>query len=203
MTLPHSITPQVLLTPSTRSRYHDIFLITITAGLRKGVFRALHWKDITPQGIHVRRTTSAGAPRGFAPPKTRAGKRFIPLDPTITTHLLRNKGNSNDLVFVTPSGMPVNERNVTRALHHHLRELGQPVIRFHDLRRTYATLLTVQGTHPRVIQKLLGHSTPHLAMSVYTDVLAGQEREAVIGGVYWGRSKSPTGRNGPPQYALT
>jgi hypothetical protein len=48
---------------------------------------------------------------------------------------------------------------------------GVQRIRFHDLRRIAATLWARQGVEPRVIQHLLGHATPHLALRVYQGVL--------------------------------
>lgn len=175
---------QQLLRVSEGSNYHAIFAVAITAGLRKGELLALEWRDITPSGIHVRRTLSLGAKGGTAPPKTRAGARFVPT-PSETISLL-GEGGPHKLVFPGRGGGYRNPRNTTRALHHYLGVAGLPKIRFHDLRRTYATLLAAQGTHPRVIQKLLGHSTPTLAMTIYTDVLAEQEREAVVGGLFGG-----------------
>ncbi|MBX9792233.1 MAG: site-specific integrase [Pirellulales bacterium] len=40
---------------------------------------------------------------------------------------------------------------------------------FHSLRKCCATLLTIQGVHPRVVQQILRHSTLDLTMTTYTD----------------------------------
>jgi len=55
---------------------------------------------------------------------------------------------------------------------------GLPRIRFHDLRHTAATLLLVQGVHPKIVQDLLGHSTINLTMDVYSHVLPNLQEEA-------------------------
>jgi integrase len=48
-----------------------------------------------------------------------------------------------------------------------------PHIRFHDLRHTCATLLLVQGTHPKYVQELLGHATIAITLDTYSHVLPG------------------------------
>src|SRR5690606_29057686 len=70
--------------------------------------------------------------------------------------------------------------NLERAFKATIKAAGVPVIRFHDMRRTAATLWALQGASPKAIQKLLGHSTPYLAMAIYTDVVDGQLQSAVI-----------------------
>jgi integrase len=54
-------------------------------------------------------------------------------------------------------------RNLAKA------ELQQ--IRFHDLRHTCATLLLVQGIHPKLVQELLGHSNVGITLDTYSHVL--------------------------------
>lgn len=44
-------------------------------------------------------------------------------------------------------------------------------VTIHSLRRTYAYLLKKSGVHVTTAQKLLGHASPHLTLSVYTQVL--------------------------------
>ena len=38
------------------------------------------------------------------------------------------------------------------------KRAGLPRVRFHDLRHTFATVLLVGGTHPKVVQEMLGHA---------------------------------------------
>ena len=51
-------------------------------------------------------------------------------------------------------------------------------MRFHDLRHTAATLLLSDGTHPKVVQEVLGHATIAVTMDTYSHVLPHMQREA-------------------------
>lgn len=54
-----------------------------------------------------------------------------------------------------------------------LKKAGIPRrVRFHDLRRTCATLL-LTGAHPRLVQELLGHASISITMDTYSHVLPG------------------------------
>jgi integrase len=52
-----------------------------------------------------------------------------------------------------------------------------PRLRFHDLRHSAATLLLVQGVHPRYIMELLGHSSISLTMNTYGHILREMKHE--------------------------
>jgi len=45
-----------------------------------------------------------------------------------------------------------------------------PELKFHDLRKTFASLLAQRGVSTAVTQRLLEHSTPQLTNEVYTNV---------------------------------
>lgn len=62
----------------------------------------------------------------------------------------------DDLVFITRFGNPFDAPTVTHRFQALLRRVGIGHHRFHDLRYTAATLLAVQGVHPRAIQAALG-----------------------------------------------
>lgn len=62
----------------------------------------------------------------------------------------------DDFVFTSNIGTPCESRGVTKRFQEALKAAGIPDHRYHDLRHTAATLLAVQGTHPKVIQGLLG-----------------------------------------------
>jgi integrase len=52
-----------------------------------------------------------------------------------------------------------------------------PQLRFHDLRHSAATLLLVQGVHPRCIMELLGHASITTTMNTYGHVLEEMKKE--------------------------
>ncbi|MFN7934060.1 MAG: site-specific integrase [Bryobacteraceae bacterium] len=62
----------------------------------------------------------------------------------------------DDFGFTTSIGTPLEGRNVTKRFQRILKAAGIPHHRFHDLRHTAATLLAVQGVHPKTIQSVLG-----------------------------------------------
>lgn len=61
-----------------------------------------------------------------------------------------------DFVFTTSIGTPLEGRNVTKRFQKLLADASIPRHRFHDLRHTAASLLAVQGIHPKAIQAVLG-----------------------------------------------
>jgi len=50
------------------------------------------------------------------------------------------------------------------------RAVGLPNLKFHDLRKTFASLLAQRGVSTTVTQRLLEHSSPQLTNDVYTNV---------------------------------
>ena len=56
-----------------------------------------------------------------------------------------------------------------------LTRVGLPDICLHGPRHTCATLPLSQGTHPKLIQELLGHATIALTLDTYSHFLQAQE----------------------------
>jgi integrase len=50
------------------------------------------------------------------------------------------------------------------------KSIRLPELRFHDLRKTFASLLAQRGVSTAVTQRLLEHSSPRLTNEVYTNV---------------------------------
>jgi len=53
------------------------------------------------------------------------------------------------------------------------------IITFHDLRHTCATLLLSQGTHPKLVQELLGHATIAMTLDTYSHFLPSMGDQTV------------------------
>jgi integrase len=92
------------------------------------------------------------------------------------------------LVFTSPIGTALDSRNVTRVFRSMLIAAKVPLVRFHDLRHTAATLLLNQGVDPRTIMETLGHSQISLTLNTYSHVLpalqtaAADKLDAVVNG---------------------
>lgn len=84
------------------------------------------------------------------------------------------------LVLTNTVGASLTTTNVTFRSFRPLLELaGLPLIRFHDLRHTAATLLLGKGIHPKVVSELLGHSQVGLTLDLCSHVTPTMHRQAV------------------------
>jgi integrase len=84
-----------------------------------------------------------------------------------------------DLVFANMLGGPLLKSNVLyRSFKPLLRTAGLPPIHFHDLRHTAATLMLVQGVHPKVVSEMLGHASISITLDLYSHVLPNMQRDA-------------------------
>jgi integrase len=59
-----------------------------------------------------------------------------------------------------------------------LAKSSLPLIRFHDLRHTAATLLLSQEVHPKVVQERLGHAQVSTTLDTYSHVRPSLQKEA-------------------------
>ena len=50
------------------------------------------------------------------------------------------------------------------------KNIGLDDLKFHDLRKTFCSLLAQNGVSTAVTQRLLEHSSPHLTNKIYTNV---------------------------------
>jgi integrase len=76
------------------------------------------------------------------------------------------------LVFATQTGTLINPSNLrNRSFKPLLKRAGLRDTCFHDLRHTCATLLLSQGTHPKLVQELLGHATIAMTLDTYSHFL--------------------------------
>lgn len=83
------------------------------------------------------------------------------------------------MIFCNLLGRPIEASNLLqREFYSLLKRAGLPQVRFHDLRHTAATLLLLQGIHPKVVSEMLGHSQIGITMNLYSHVLPNMQRDA-------------------------
>ena len=172
-----------LLASSRSSHWYPLWVLLGTAGLRIGEALGLKWSDVDMVAgrLHVRRALQRQRGRGlvFVEPKSYRSRRMVFLC-ELAVDALSELGQHSDgeLVFLNRQGLPQDASSVTDALKVALDRAGLPQIRVHDLRHTTATVLLEAGTHPKLVQDLLGHSTVALTLNTYSHVTPGLSDQA-------------------------
>lgn len=132
--------------------------------------------DLDSRTLKVRRTVYNGQ---VHPPKTKKGKRSITLTNGAVA-ALRSHEKTAEWVFSTRTDSTISCQNLNyRSFKPLLKQAELPNIRFHDLRHTAATLLLTRGTHPKIVQEMLGHSSISITLDIYSHVLPNLQGEAV------------------------
>jgi integrase len=175
-------------------RLEAFFRLLLATGLRRGEALALHWSDVDMDKhvLRVRWTLSrTSQDLELGEPKTFKSRRVVPLPRstavTLQAHRERQRAErraagdawpEQDLVFTTAIGTPLEPRNVLRRFEQIAREAGLPRVSLHTLRHTAASLLLAAGTHTKVVQEHLGHSSYAITADIYSHVTPAQQREA-------------------------
>lgn len=187
---------QLLLDTSKGDTLEALWVLALTTGMRRGEVLALKWQDINfEQGmLQVRRifTRVKGDRYIESEPKTEKSRRSIMLTSVTVETLKRHRIHQleaklqagpawveHDLVFCTSVGTPVNPNWVLERFKKLLKKAGLPDMRFHDLRHSIATILLSMGTHPKVVQELLGHNRIQETVDTYSQVLPTIHKEAI------------------------
>ena len=188
-----------LLPYETRFKYRTLFAVAVLCGLRQGEIIGLQWPDIDFDNaqIQVQRTFTHGA---FYEPKTKGSKRRVDVGKTMLADLKRWKlacpPSELNLVFPNAGPKPARQQTekrrkqdeamvmnysnmVSRYYLPTLKAAELPIIRFHDLRHTYASILIAQGESIPYVAKQLGHSSPTVTLNVYTHLLKPSNQEAI------------------------
>ena len=82
------------------------------------------------------------------------------------------------LVFTTEIGTPLEPRNVLRRFEVLAQRAGLSGVTLHTLRHSAASFLLAAGTHTKVVQEHLGHSSYAITADIYSHVGPAQQREA-------------------------
>jgi len=162
----------------------SVVSIAVLTGLRIGEILALRWKRIDLLGatLTVAENYSSGE---FGSPKTKSSRRVIPISTALrrvleSQHARMNPTSPEDLVFRTPKGTPLSDKNLyNRELAPACDRIGQPRISWHSFRHTHATLLQFTGEPLKTAQALLGHSDLETTLNIYTHTVSDSQRNAV------------------------
>jgi integrase len=171
-----------LLDNVSNYKYKVLFMFAIFSGARQGEILGLKWSDFDWENsqIRIRRTFNN---KRFFDVKTKASRRSIDLGPNMLAELKKWKiacpPNELDLVFPNNAGNPINHNNmVNNSFIPALKKARLPIIRFHDMRHTKASIMIEQGENIKYIQSQLGHSSPTITLNVYAHLMKPVNQEA-------------------------
>ena len=152
-------------------KYALIFRMAALLGLRRGELLGLRWDDLEldRRRLHVRQTYTN---TGFGSPKSRAGRRVVPVTPGLVRELRKHRisapPNEHGLVFASSAGTPIDPRNLVTAWHRALRRAGVRALAFHSLRHTAVSLMIAhEGLNPKQLSAVIGHASIQLTYDTY------------------------------------
>ena len=141
--------------------------------------------------IHRQVQRTPGEPWRFVEPKTRTGRRTLKLGEE-TLHRLRvhkerqellksragDIWQDHELIFPSSVGTPGDPSNLRKDFIRVLKDAGLPILRFHDLRHTAASLMLNHGIPVIVVSRRLGHAKASTTLDVYGHLLHEMQDEA-------------------------
>ena len=169
------------------------YFLAATLGLRCGEVCGLSWEDVDFDAgvVSVRRSFDRFG--NLKEPKTRAGRRNLPLPPLVAEGLLAHKraqaGRLSELdpplaltgaspVIARKRGTRMGSSDLTLRWRADRASFGLDDWCLHELRHSYLSMLAAEGVHPKVMQQLAGHSNSKTTMDIYTHVNMDQKRGA-------------------------
>jgi integrase len=162
-----------------RDENRTLFRLALRSGARKGELLALRVVDFDPnrQLIHITKTYNEKLGQD-GPTKTPSSRRSVAISKetvaTIKKYILATGVRGDDRLF------PINDvRTLAKRMQRAMRAAEVPVIRFHDLRHTFATLALAAHVPVKVVSEMLGHKSPKLTLDVYAHTLPGMHESAV------------------------
>ncbi len=180
--------------------WYDFFYTELTTGLRKGEICGLRWGDFDENSGRLKIKRSVGALKDGVLPigetKTETGAREILLPPSTAAILKARKENAvGDWIFHNfhKPEEPMNPQSAYTHLKVILKKAELPLIRFHDLRHTFATHAIAEGVDAKTLSGILGHTNASFTLDTYTHVTTDMQKSAakivgnfmdeIIGGV--------------------
>jgi len=175
--------------------YYVFFATLLYTGLRRGELLALRWRNLDLEAgklIVVESAYKLGSGEYIIKePKTAHSRRGVSMPQSLVElfkkyrvdqELLRIQLGvsleTDDFVFSRTDGSPLNPCTVTHTFSKVTKRAGLHNLRLHDLRHIHATMLLQSGTHPRIVQERLGHSSIATTLDIYSHTVPGMQKAA-------------------------
>jgi integrase len=180
---------KALLKAAKGDRLEALFVLALTTGMRQGELFALQWADVDlrRRTLYVQRSAQeVSGEITIVEPKTDSSRRRVALTTMAVEALKRRRaigdkeGHGSELVFPSERGYVQRKSNFLRKDWEPIRTAaGLSDTRFHDLRHTAASLLLIEGVHPKVVSEMLGHASIRLTLDTYSHLIPTLQATAV------------------------
>jgi integrase len=181
---------------STDDRLIAAWALFLTRGFRRSELAGLRWSAVdlrgqsgTLQVVQTRVVVDGKA--GDSDPKSASGHRSVPLDHFLVSHLEIHRTRQDEerqfggdayedggWVFTDELGRLYHPDVFSNRFERLSAAAKLPRIRLHDTRHTAASLMLADGVPVKVVQEMLGHSSPAITLAMYAHVLPGMAEEA-------------------------
>jgi integrase len=177
------------------SSYYLFYYTLLLTGLCRSELLALKWRelDLDLACMYVAHSLHRLDDGSIIikEPKTSRSRRPVDLPPSLAILLRQHKVEreaeciimgkaltEDDFVFSHTDGTPLNPNTLSHTFHKITAREGLPHLRLHDLRHLHATMLLKAGTHPRIVQERLGHSSIATTLDIYSHTVPGLQKAA-------------------------
>lgn len=184
-----------LLDTAKENYYYPIIYTAVSTGLRQAELLGLRWRDIDLDMLSISVSQvlyKRGGVAVFKEPKSSHSQRRVAMTPKLAILLKDYRASReifyleqgkilslDDLVFTSIIGEPLNPSVLTQNFQQVVTKAGLKVVRFHDLRHTFASLMLLRGAKPKVISEALGHSSVAFTMDIYSHIIEGMQEDAM------------------------
>lgn len=171
-------------------QYRAMVLLAGLVGLRFGECAGLRVGKVDFLRRTVTVAQTANEVHGqivFGEPKTKTSRRTVSMPRLVADELAahlahRAPVDPEDLVFTSPDGAVLRRKHFrSRVWIPTVKRAEMEDLTFHGLRHSAVGYMIELGTHARVIQKRMGHSSIRTTMDVYGSVLEDVDAEVVDG----------------------
>jgi integrase len=163
-------------------RERPIYATALYAGLRRGELQGLRWQEVDFERGVIRVERSWDRRAGAIEPKSRSGRRRVPLTaqlrPYLIEHRLRQGHGEDGIVFPNSAGRPFSSGWVADCARATWESAGHEPIGLHECRHTYAAFMIAAGINAKALSTYMGHSSITITLDRYGHLMPGAEEEA-------------------------
>lgn len=174
------------LVQAKQDGYYELFLLELATGMRLGEILALQWTDLTFRTGALQISKSMYYSRGqlhITEPKTKSSIRTIIL-PEVLLKVLADYQQRNSSRWMFPSPVkedaPLTPNYARRRMQQTLARAGCKVVRFHDLRHTFATMALEHGMDVKTLSSIIGHVSSATTLDIYSHVTDFMQQQAAV-----------------------